>query len=234
MTTLSQLIDQVIQEVKRPDLRSDAVHYANQTIRELHFAPVDSTAILYRGNRREDQITVTTENKLNWTIPDVAVWQTLESARFDAVFDENDRPIWPNERNPGRVLRDQSYFYYRASDYFVFSGCGGIGSTISISYFEFPRSLKYVENPALRDATYDSEVGWSYLAGITTDEQKAAARARTSNWLLLSWHTVLVEGIKAKLYKRAADQDRGRLSYSMYTSLRNGLFTSESVRVGGW
>lgn len=56
MTTLSQLVDDLLVELVRPDMRSMLVDYANQTVREMHFRPATNAPVLFDANRYEEQI----------------------------------------------------------------------------------------------------------------------------------------------------------------------------------
>lgn len=223
MTTYSQLVDKIILETKRPDLASEIQSYVNQTIRELHNRPDTNATLLFPDNRKEIQLTASTESGFTWELPNPQCWQTLELVRYDSVWDE-DGPIYPKVTHPSRALKDLKYYAYRAGGYYSFHGYGGIGSIINVSYFEFPRALKY-RQAAAREATWDEDSGWTYLAGITTDEQKAAAREKGTNWILERWADVVLEGLRAKVYKRVNDEARARTSYSLYAQLRQGMAT---------
>jgi hypothetical protein len=49
----------------------------------------------------------------------------------------------------------------------------------------------------------------------------------------MRWSDVLREGLRAKVYKRISDQLRAQTSYSLYSQLRQGLFTSEVAELQG-
>lgn len=228
MTTHSQLVDEMILETRRPDLRTEISTYVNLTIRELHFTPERGSAIAYRENLRELSLVADLALGYAWTIPNHETFQFMAAVRFDSVFNRDDTPVYVQERTPGRILNQLTEFYYRAGNYFTFAGYGGVDSTISLAYYEYPRRLKYYLT-ADRPATWDDESGWSYHEDVDelNEEETLAAREKVSNWLLLRWHDVVAEGVRAKVYKRIADEQRSKTSYSLYSQLRNGLFTSE-------
>jgi hypothetical protein len=232
MTTFSQLIDEMVIETRRPDLRLEIATYLNQTIREVHFEPSKGNVVLYGENRIEDEITATTDSGQIWDLPNPAIFQAMEAVRFPNC--SLGRLEYAPEARPGPSLRTRPFFYYRSGPSFVFGGTvgyGGVGAKIQLSYFEYPPALKY-KDVAVREASYDIESGWTYLDAVTAEDQ-AAARAKVSNWILLRWADVLREGLRAKIYKRLSDQLRGQTSYSLYSQLRQGLFTSEVAELQG-
>jgi len=227
MTTFSQLVDSIVSECKRPDLHSDIQRYLNQTIREVHFSEDRNAILKYAMNFREELVTATLEAAQTWNVPNPANFQQMESVKYFDSLDSDGDPIWANLVVPNRNLNGLRGFYYRVADCFVFSGYGGIGARIGLGWYEFPRSLTY-KVEAARPASYSDESGWTYADGIVTDEEKEGARELTSNWLLLRWKDVLAEGLRAKVYKRLSDDTRSRTCYSLYQSLRHGLWTAET------
>jgi hypothetical protein len=232
MTTFSQLVDSVVSETKRPDLVSEIATYLNQTIREVHFTSDRNAALLFPENFRELLLTAMVESGFSWTIPNPGTFQAMQIVKYPSVFSRLGDDVYARGTTPGRHLADLEYYYYRVGGSFVFSGYGGINAQIALGYFEFPRSLKY-KVAAARPATYDVESGWTYGEGVDEPELEEAARTLTTNWLLLRWSDVLMEGVRAKVYKRLSDTERARTSYSLYGSLRQGLWTSETAEVGG-
>lgn len=226
MTTFSQIVDEMVNELKRPDLLGEICSYVNQTIREVHFDPSTGAAIAYNANLQELLITATSESGFGWDVPNPATFQRLEAVKIGNRYGRDGRPVWLRERKPGRGMQSADYFFYRVRDRFVFSDYGGIGAEIALAYYEYPRRLKYYA-PSVRPAEYDDVSGWSYADSIVTPELEEAARESVTNWLLMRWHDVLTEGIRAKVYKRVSDTERARTAYSMYSALRQGLYTSE-------
>lgn len=232
MTTFSQLVDEIVSETKRPDLVSEIARYLNQTIREVHFTSDKNAAIFYIENFKELLLTSDSENGYSWAIPNPANFQKMMAVKFATVYDRDSNNVWPRETTPGRHLSGMDTYFYRVGGSFVFSGYGGNNGQIGIAYYEFPPSLKY-KVVAARPASYDVEDGWTYAVGVTTPELQEAARLLTTNWLLLRWSTVIGEGLRAKVYKRLSDTERARTCYSLYGSLRQGLFTSETAELDG-
>lgn len=229
MRTLSQMVDEIAAETKRPDLLTDISRYVNQTIRELHFSGDRRAAQFFRSNFKEAELTTVNDSGYVWAIPDSALFQAFACAKYPSVFDFTGNATWAKEIRPGRRQNDSDAYWYRAGEAIAFSGYGAGGNKILVGYFEFPKSLKYYEDPTDRLAQYDVEDGWTYHASVTTPELEEAARENVSNWILLRWADVVAEGVRAKLYKRVDDSDRAKLAYSAYEALRQGLWTSESV-----
>jgi hypothetical protein len=238
MTTFSQLVDEMVIETRRPDLRSEIATYLNQTMREVHFEPSRGNVVMYPENRKEDEITATVDSAQIWDIPNPATFQALEAVRFASLG--MGKYEYAVERRPGPSLQQVPYYYYRSGSSFVFGGVlgyGGIGGKIQLSWFEYVASLKY-RITGERPATYDPESGWSYFTvnSVNYDLDAASrvlARSLVSNWILLRWSDVLREGLRAKVYKRLSDQLRAQTSYSLYSQLRQGFFTSEAAELQG-
>lgn len=234
MITFSQLVDEMVSETRRPDMRAEIATYLNQTLREVHFEPSRGNVIFYAENRQDIQLTATAESGEVWPIPNPATFQGVEAVRFASHY--LGRFEFASEINPGPNTASKPFIWYRAGPQLVFGGAvgyGGIGGIIQISYFEYPRALKY-KDAAAREATYDVDSGWTYAVAYNdTPENRAIARERTSNWLLFRWSDVLREGLRAKIYKRLSDQLRSQTSYSLYQQLRQGLFTSEVAELSG-
>jgi hypothetical protein len=234
MTTYSQLVDDMVAETRRPDLVGDVCLYLDQTIRELHFIPASGNAVLYRDNLTEIQLTASADSGFAWDVPDSATFQAMLAVRYDDILDSFGYGFYPPEKTPGRGLTGLKGFYYRAGTRYVFSGYGQMGSRISLAYYVYPRKLKYYAAGS-RPAIYDSDMGWTYADAFSgTPDLNQAAQAYTTNWMLMRWDTVIREGLRAKIYKRLSDGDRAKLCYSLYSNLRQGLYTSESIDLGGY
>jgi hypothetical protein len=232
MFTFSQMVDEIISEVKRPDLISEICRYVNQTIRECHFSTDRQAAIFFKENFNELLLTATSESGQTWEVPNPTTFQKMAGVKFITQLDSAGFGIWANETVPGRHLNGLEHYFYQVGGSFVFSGYGGVGAQIGLGYFAFPPSLKY-KAEAVRPATYDAESGWAYNPAITTDEDKEAARLVSTNWLLMRWSDVVSEGVRAKVFKRVSDTERARNCYSLYGQLRQGLMTSDLADVGG-
>lgn len=232
MSTFSQMVDEAVAESKRPDLIVEIATYLNQTIREVHFRPDVNAPLSYRDNFKEAQLVANRDEAYTWDIPNPATWQRVAGIRYPNVWNSDQRQIWAKEKVPGPGVKAEEYYYYRVGSTFVFSNYGGTGSKIDLGWFEFPSRHKYLARP-VRPAEYDDIEGWQYAPALVTPEQQAIARQMTSNWLLLRWHDVIMEGVRAKIYKRVSDDVRQRTSYSMFQQLRQGLWISETVELGG-
>lgn len=232
-TTFSQLVDIMILETKRPDLKREIASYLNQTMRELHFEPIRNNAIYYSENYREAALLATQETGFGWVAPNPATFQGPNAAQFASVFKDG-LPVWATPAQPGPALRNKPYNFYRAGTQIFFTGYGGVNSVINWSWFEYVPSLVYYETAA-RPASYDPATNtWTYTGGYDlNDDTRELARLLTSNWMLLRWQEVIEEGLRAKIYKRAGDDQRARTSYSLYQSLREGLVMAESVPLVG-
>lgn len=254
MTTFSQLVDKMVLELKRPDMVAEIATYLNQTIRELHMEPGKGNAIYFADNLHEAQVTPNIESGWVWSIPKVSTFQTMKAIRYDSLWagtfgtgpqdrswGRSQEPVWADIIPPGRGMNRREYYAYRAGGGFAFHGYGGSGATISLSWYEYPSVLKYYSSGlggTGRPASYDEELGWTYATVNMVDYGSTAilqaqAQALCSNWLLLRWPMVIEEGLRAKVYKRVSDTERARTSFSMYMTLRQGLYTAEIGDIGG-
>jgi hypothetical protein len=235
VTTFSQMVDAIIRETKRPDMLQEIAGYLNATIRDVHMEPERGNAITFWDNLREIQFAATSQDRQTWDLPRPEVFQTELCVRFDSQFTRDGKQVFARKVTPGAGMDSFDYYYYRGGPTFAFGGrigYGGVGSLVSVAWFEFPRALKYYP-VATRDVTWDEETGWAYGPGIITPEQQIAAQARHSNWLLDRWAETLKEGLRAKVYKRLSDETRQRTSYSLFMQQRQGLVTSEQADLGG-
>lgn len=232
MTTFSQMIDSMVAETKRPDMRSEFASWLNQTIRECHFEPERGNVVFLRPNYREERVVADADDAYSWPIPNVATWQGVAAVRFDNVWDRG-RQTFAQEVYAGRAAGLVTHAYQVAGDRIFFKGYGGLNAALSLAWYEYPPALKYYSADA-RPASYDLADGWTYHADFDVDDEtRTDARIRTSNWLLMRWSMVLEEGLRAKVYKRLSDETRQRTSYSLYSQQRQGLITSERADLGG-
>lgn len=230
MTTFSQLVDKMVAETRRPDLQTEVGSYVNLTLRELHMEPKNGNAVFFKENLKEDQLTANIDSGFYWDVPKPSTFQGMAAVRYDSVFDSN-RPVYPKEMNPGRIMNEERHFFYRSGSRIWFRGYGGNGALISMAWFEYVPYLQYYASGS-RPAIYDDFSGWTYASGITTDDQKAVAQSQVTNWLLLRHATIIEEGMRAKIYKRLGDDIRARTSYSMYSTLRQGMYGAEVADLG--
>lgn len=235
MTTFSQLVDKMVAETKRPDMATEMATYLNQTLRELHMEPSRGNAIFFKDNRLESQLTATADTGFYWDLPSISTWQGMEAVQYPNAPTRACEPIYAREMAPGKAMNRLDHFWYRAGPRVFFNCYGGINALINLSYYQYTKSLTYYISGS-RPAIYDESTGWTYAdAYNTSDAQRALAQAMTTNWLLLRWPMVIEEGLRAKVYKRLSDTDRSRTSYSMYQTLRQGLYSAEVGDVtGSW
>lgn len=226
MTTFSQMVDLLAKEIVRPDMVTMLPDYLNQTIRELHTNAQTSLPVLYNDNRMEGEIvldsTVNDNDNYVWPLPNINRLQVVEAVYFHycrryAQLKSPGVARVPNIHDPLREL-----YYYRIANSVVFSRPGGEGDKVDISYFLYPKRLVYYPS-ASRKVTYDQESElFTYSNGGTV-----ADLPNYTNWLLSRHPDCLMEGVRAKAYKRMDDQNRARLAYSQFESARAGLIATE-------
>lgn len=233
MTTFSQLVDSLVLEHVRPDLRAAIEQYVNLTIRELHVnRPPLSGPVFYDANLVEAQITADVANGYVWEIPDAHLFQKIEAVRFDMYG--NGREAFARERTPSSMQIESRYdkLFYRSGYTYSFIGYGGIGGVISIAYFAVPRRLRYYQTgrPCVWDI--DSQAFTYATAYAGSDNLKAEARLLCTNWMLDRWEDHIAQGVRCKVYSRLGDTERARLAYSTYDGMRNDIVMTESFHPG--
>ncbi len=230
MSTFSQIVDDMLAEHLRPDMRMTVVAYLNQTIRELHSVRNTSVPILYDSNRHEAALSVDAEPYL-WVIPSVPRFQKLDTVWYSlrGVYSEQ-RHLSVAHRLDVRI--DPDVYWYRTGNQIAFSGVA-LGEEIQLSYFMFPRALVYYQLSD-RPATWNVESeSFSYNESYDIDDEtRAQAEELVTNWLLLRWAEVIKEGVRAKIFKRLGDEIRARLAYSAYEAFREQVHTSEAWSLG--
>lgn len=229
MTTFSQLVDQLVQETRRPDMQADIVRYCNQTIRELHTDPEMNKTLFFAENFRQLLLTADVDNGFSWEIPNPATFQKLHVVQFNGVYDEG-QTIFSTPTIPGRHLHTLRTYHYQAGNRIFFNGYGGVNMPIALGYYEFPPRLSYQAVADRLVIWNEEDQTYEYDASLTTDELKAAALAKASNWILTRWEDTVAEGLRAKVYKRVSDTERARTCYSMYQAMRAGFWTSENAQ----
>ncbi len=236
MQTFSQLVDSIVLETRRPDLTTDIARWLNQTVRECHFDPESGNALTFKSNLNEERITATLASGQTWVVPDVSRFQTEMAFRFDNMLDLDGYPVYAKRSTPGKMMEREFYMYYQVADTFVFGGLkgyGGIGATLSLSWFEFAPSLKYFASGSRPAVWDDVNNAWVYAPAYDVDATtRQAAQDLVTHWMIQRWTSILEEGLRAKVYKRLSDEGRQRTSYSLYQQLRRGLVTSELIQIG--
>lgn len=239
MTTFTQLIDEMVNETVRPDMRGVMADYLNQTIREVHNKTGQSNEpmpVFYPDNRVEELVALSgmddsTDQKYLWTIPKMTTFQQMEAVYYRSVS------RYAQLRNSKVALGFNSnevsarYYYYRSGPLFAFMNPGADGQYIALSWFEYPRNLPLYDagkSPVLYDATADDYVLNAARADQTLTLDQALSLS--TNWLLQKHPHVMREGLRAKIYKRMSDgSDRARLSFSQFEVLKTGIQNTESL-----
>lgn len=239
MTTFSQMVDKIIREVGRPDMKERAASYLNQVIYEVHFEPKRNTPILLPENYLEDQLTANVELGFFWDAPRPSRFQALTLVQYADIVDNEIRDgaqsgLFPPLIVPSRAIARLTSYYYRGGSRYLFVGYGGLNARINISWYERPPSLEYFPAGA-RPAEYTESLGYTYDDAFdSTEELRQSARDLTTNWVLLRYPQVVEEGLRAKIYKSVSDESRASLSYSLYQQLRNGLWITEAAMEGSY
>lgn len=236
MSTFSQLVDSLCLEIVRPDMLSMIPGYLNQTIRELHIdASSDGMPVLYKDNMIEDSLVVANVTQeapgFVWQIPRLNRFQAMGAVFYPSRnrYASEKRPDVAKLTSFTDVNRD--LYWYRSGINIVFSGHGGNTKSVLITYYEYCRNLVYyikTNRPVTWNAETDQlEYNNTVInaMGIT----QAEALDRTTNWLILRHADCLMEGVRAKAYKRMSDMERARLCYSQFESMRLGVIKGEST-----
>ncbi|MGL5935880.1 MAG: hypothetical protein ACRCZI_09700, partial [Cetobacterium sp.] len=84
------MVDEIISEVKRPDLTSEIPRYVNQTIRECHFSTDRQAAIFFKDNFNEALVTATVESGQIWEMPNPTTFQKIVGVKYPLQFDSFD------------------------------------------------------------------------------------------------------------------------------------------------
>lgn len=226
--TFSQIIDELaISELRRPDMRVAITSYLNQTIRDVHSKRGTRSAIHFGENRVEDELTIIAVPVI-WDIPIPNRFQVMEA--IYAV----DRGVYLVPKNPSIIFRETSnpmdrFNYYRSGSGFVLNGVS-LNETIRFTFFQFPKMLTYYA-PADRPAVWnpETETFTYHIDYSATPELQANARDLVTHWLIQRHGETLKEGVRAKTYRRLANEIQAKMSYSEFEDLREMIHLSEGV-----
>ncbi len=218
----SQLIDEVAAITGRTSAarKGHIAAYANATMRECIVQ-----AFFFR-DLIEDQITVTAENPFTWERPNL--FRRLRTVQYEASGE------YPPLKLPGKIQRGLTCYYYAAGTYLAFKGIA-INDLLNVAYYSYPKRLKYYdgstgnEYPAIWNFETEAWSYWNgtvYATSLDTPELEAAAEALVSNWLLLAWNDVVLEGTAAKQWGKVND-DRARSSFALYNVLKADMKETE-------
>lgn len=226
MTTFSQLIDDTILELVRPDLDSVFASYLNQTVRELHMFSRDGTPVFYDDNLLEELVTlanVPEDRMYNWAIPNMSLFQGIGAVYYNSIS------RYVEQRSPKIALRStgsffDTYYYYRSGPSIILSNPGADGQQVRMAWYEYPRSLVWYPNGT-------SPILFDRAAGIYTENPKYTGPAltfeqkmeRSTNWMIMRHEEMIREGLRAKAYKRIDDNNRAKLAYSTFETQKLGV-----------
>ena len=217
----SELIDEAVAISGRPNRITDITTYANNTIRECDVLE------LWARDLIEAQLTAAAV-PFTWTVP--TNFRQIRTANYDNLF-------WPKFIEPGKKQTDHEFFYYRASDYFVFANVS-TGTLVNIAYYSYLKRLYYFAvgaRPAVWDPVAET---WSYLSGgvyvptLGTDALDAAARALVTNWLLEDWYNTILTGTTAKILTAINDPRAGN-NFANYKSNQGDINKGEQYAAVG-
>ncbi len=224
MTTFSQLVDDLVVELVRPDLRITMATYANQTIREIHSRPQTRSQTFFDANRMEYEETIAADGPWLWTIPSVTSFQKLEAVYLPEM------DLYIRERTPSVAHRESAepfreFYWYRSGDKIAVAG-PLVGLKLQLSYFQYPRTLSY-KAAEIRVVRFDVDTDAYVLVaggGTPTEDQLLLE----TSWPLQRWPDSIKEGVRAKTYKRIGDNDRTRMSFSAFEAMKEVIWNSES------
>lgn len=233
MYSFSQTLDSLVEELLRPDLKPAMVNYLNLTIRELHSTRANPDTppvpVGYMSNLVEAELTADEDLGFTWDIPTPRKFQMMESVYYTQFG------RYATQRRPSSIMQFEEsvdggqYQWYRSGDTMVFSNYGGDQAQILLAYFQYLPSLvdyPVASRPAYFSVTDDE---WKYHADYdVSDATRLAAYELCSNWMLERHRDTLMQGVRAKVWARLADESRMRTAYSSYQSLRAELVASET------
>ncbi len=232
MTTFSQLVDSIVEDTRRPDLRTTIAGYVNQTIRELHIGP-NGAVQRYQDNLVEIELDADEETGFQYELPNPARFQQVEAVYYTNLG------VYADLRNPGSAFAFQERpfgkcYWYRSGNYLIFNEYGGLDAEIKLAYFQYPSRLKYYAATGdVRPATWDDEAGWTYHADYDVNATtRAEARALVSTWLTERWEDLVSQTARAKVWARLNDEGRSKVAYSNAESFKAGMIAAETYISG--
>lgn len=235
MYTHSQLVDELVAELMRPDLQAASSNYLNQTIRELH-ATTDSPPIPvgFVGNLGEDALTADADEGFSYALENPYRFQMIESVYYVQYG------RYATERKPSSIrafdgsVDGAEYGYYRSGNQIFFSNYGGDGAQILIAWFDHIQRQSYYE-PGARPCEWDNDTEsftFNTVGSIdynSTPALQQKALDLCTNWMIQRWADTLLQGVRSKIWARIADDVRGKTAYSAYQSLRPQLIQTETL-----
>lgn len=229
MTTFSQLVDDVIEEMHRPDLRGQIVRAVNQAIRAVHARPNSGSNVGFDENRQEVKLLLPAEGSLMWAIPEVGRFQAIESVYSVDL----ERQI--DERTPALLgvnsdIALADFGWYRSGPGIHFSEALA-GNTLLLAYFDYPRRLAYFA-AGTRSLVYNAATDGYAVTGVGGVDEETAY-AQSTNWLLMRWEDCIALGVRSIIYRNLGDIERARLAYSAFEQERLVVWQAEAKTVIG-
>lgn len=221
--TFSALVDRVVADSHRINLRDTIIGYVNVTVRECQ------VMAYFERDFVEDQIVGTNDPHI-FTRPDaLRLMRTAYYPGWD---------VYPRYIMPGLAQQGEQFFYYGGPTYYVFKGHEA-GQNIDIGYYMYQNRLVYFEDLTSdlgRPAKYDADTAaWTYwdtgtqqfVSTLGTTALNEAAEAKVTNWLLFHWYDVIVEGTLAKIFK-LIDDPRAKQAFALYKSFQKDILRGEA------
>lgn len=224
MTTFSQLVDYLVDdELRRPDLRTAVASYMNHTIQQLHNKD-DGSFNLFDRNRNEVEITVDATPYV-WPFPT----PSYTFQKIEAVWHVN-RGIYLEEKTPKAVFANSQnplsrYNWYQSGPTIVINGVI-VGDLLTMSYFAGLPRLAYYSRTE-RPATYDAVTGAYAILDSWAGTDQEALDAST-NWMLQTYADLILEGVRAKVYRRINSVEQAKMAYASFQADRRAITVEES------
>lgn len=216
----SEAVDKALAMSGRPDKLAVAPDLLMDAIREV----TDSR--LYWRDRVEDLLTAS-GTPFIWNLP--TSFRRMETVQYVDGGGVDGCGTFPKFHPPGRIQAQalQQKFYYGSGTSFVFSGVS-TGMLIKVSYFAYVPYLDYYpvgSRPAVYNKATDS---WTYLPEYDVDDEtRYLARTLVTNWALLNFNGVFLNGLVAKILNGVDDQERGRIHYSLFQAGKTRIQQNE-------
>lgn len=200
--------------------RQQLVGYARHTMKECHMLG------FFDDDLVETEV-ITTASPHIWTRP--SGFRKVSAVQYPNF-------IFPKFKRPGRLQKGITYYFYAATDYFVFVGLD-TAETIKIAYYAFARNfIDYTKDA--EPAKYDDETEtWLYLnangeyvSALATTELEDTAQAKVTNWMLSEYFAVIIEGTMAKFLKSYNDK-RAPSTFAVYTQMQKTIVLDKSLDV---
>lgn len=234
--SFSGLVDEILRQAGRYDRLLDVISHLNSTIRECQAFGVTPNDLY------EDQVTIDVEPFV-WTYP--------KRLRFLLTAQYENTKDYPKFLRPGKQQQGEDCYYYKATDYYIFKGTQGVGDKLNVAYYRYGARHKYYlrygqdSSKVPGDATYtvrpayfdpEGEV-WYYLNAeedgyVTTlgdTAEETLRQENVSNWIILKWKDMLMQGAQAKLFHSVGDQDRSRTAFAIYKQQQDLFLKEEAV-----